>query len=59
MFFLYHETPDLTYKGLRFFSQVLVGYVHYMAKGMWTHARQTSHSKIIGINLDLVAPLLL
>ena len=36
-----------------------VQYVHYMSKSMWTPARQTSHSKIMGINMELVPRLLL
>jgi hypothetical protein len=32
--------------------------VHYMTKSMWTPARQTSHSKIMGINVELVPTLL-
>jgi hypothetical protein len=32
--------------------------VHYIAKSRWTPARQTSHSKILAINMELV-PLLL
>ena len=31
-------------------------YTHYLAKGMWTPARQTSHSKIMGINMEWVPP---
>ncbi|KAK6297583.1 hypothetical protein J4Q44_G00321660 [Coregonus suidteri] len=30
-----------------------------MTKSMWTPARRTSHSKIMGINMELVPPLLL
>ena len=30
-----------------------------MAKSMWTRGRRTSHSKIMGINMKLVLPLLL
>ena len=33
--------------------------IHYITKGMWTPARGTSHSKIMGINRELVIPLLL
>ena len=33
--------------------------VHDMAKSIWTPARPTSHSKIMGINMELVPPLLL
>jgi hypothetical protein len=33
--------------------------VHYMTKSMWTPARRTSHCKIMGINMELVHPLLL
>jgi hypothetical protein len=29
---------------------------HYMTKSMWTPAHRTSHSKIMGINIDLVPP---
>ena len=34
-------------------------HVHYMARSMWTRARQTSHSKVMGIIMELVPPLLL
>ena len=30
--------------------------VHYMTKSMWTPARRTSCSKIMGINMELVPP---
>ena len=30
-----------------------------MAKSMWTPARRTSHSEIMGMNMELVPPLLL
>jgi hypothetical protein len=33
--------------------------LHYMTNSMWTPARWTSHSKIMGINMELVPPLLL
>ena len=33
--------------------------MHYLAKSMWTPARQTFHSKIMGIDVELVPPLLL
>ena len=33
--------------------------IHYMAKSMWTPACPTSHSKLMGINMELVTPLLL
>ena len=33
--------------------------IHYMTKSMWTPAHRTSHSKIMGINMELVPPLLL
>ena len=29
-------------------------HIHYMAKSLWTPARPTSHSKIMGINMELV-----
>ena len=32
--------------------------IHYMSKSVWTRASQTSHSKIMGINMELF-PLLL
>ncbi|CDR00351.1 unnamed protein product [Oncorhynchus mykiss] len=35
------------------------GQIHYMAKSMWTPARRTSHSNIMGINMELFPPLLL
>ena len=28
--------------------------IHYMTKSMWTPAHRTSHSKIMGINMELV-----
>ena len=31
--------------------------VHSMTKSMWTRARRTSHSKILGINMELTLPL--
>ncbi|KAK6303711.1 hypothetical protein J4Q44_G00261650 [Coregonus suidteri] len=30
--------------------------LHYMTKSMWTPAHRTSHSKIMGINIELVPP---
>ena len=33
--------------------------LHYVAKNMWTPAHSISHSKIMGINIELVSPLLL
>lgn len=35
------------------------GKLHYLAKRMWTSARRTSHFKLMGINMELVPPLLL
>ena len=32
--------------------------VHYMARSMWTPVLRTSHSKIMGINMELVPPLI-
>ena len=31
-------------------------HIHYITKSMWTLARQTSHSKMMGINMGLVPP---
>ena len=33
-----------------------ITYIHYMTKSMWTPACRTSHSRIMGINMDLVPP---
>ena len=30
--------------------------IHYMTKSMWTPAARTSHSKIMGINMEFVPP---
>jgi hypothetical protein len=32
--------------------------IHYMTKSMWTPVLRISHSKIMGINMELVPPLL-
>jgi hypothetical protein len=40
-------------------GNILIQYLHYMTKSMWTPARRPSHSKIMGINMELFPPLLL
>ena len=37
---------------------VVFNMIHYLTKSMRTPARRTSHSKITGINMELLPPLL-